>query len=794
MQPIDWAIVAGLVALLTGIGIYTKRYTQSVADFLGAGRIAGRYMLTLSEGIAGMGLISVVATWQWSYEAGLTAHWWGKMGAPLGLLMMLSGWVIYRYRETRALTLAQFFEARYSRGFRLYAATLCWVSGVINYGVFPAVAANFYIHFCGLPETIPLVNGWEIPTFNFIIGLTLGVAVLLCFAGGQIAIMVTDFTQAMFMNAVGLVILLYLVFNLIDFQSIQDTLLAHSQPGKSMLHPMQAGKHENFSWFYFFVGAINLFYNARAWQGSQAYNCAAKSAHEAKMAGILGKWREMANSLMWLVIPIMAFTVMHYGRVRENVEAGLKPSTVTIKEGENAGQTIEHPTAEMTEEHRQLVLSNAPTYEKIRQKAEAQLDSIVPDEDPLARERDPSGWAVRQQMTVPVVLSLLLPPGLVGAFVAVMLAAQVSTDDTYLHSWGSIFIQDVYMPFRSYFTDKPMSVKGHLWGLRLSILFVAVFAFFFSSLFNQPATILMFFAITGAVFLNGAGSCIIGGLYWKRGNTYGAYAAMTVGLVLAVVGFMATRPEFGFVQAQDGQTIARYFAVQWGGKVVANFVTYATVIDEFTRSALGIPWNAQFAFFVGMLCCSLSYVVVSLVMAAVTLRPPHNMDRLLHRGKYVIRNEDGSIPPPPPVGLRAIAPSKEFSRGDKVFYFATMFWSLGWFTVFLVGTIVGLTMDTKVTSWIMLFKVELTILFCLGVAMAFWFLIGGLRDMKNMFKTLATMKRNYDDDGRVIGHRMAGEEELVTASGETMAEADEDLSSTEPDDQDKDSPPTKPVE
>jgi len=44
---------------------------------------------------------------------------------PLGLLMTLTGWVVYRFREMRSLTLAQFFEMRYSRNFRVFAGMTC---------------------------------------------------------------------------------------------------------------------------------------------------------------------------------------------------------------------------------------------------------------------------------------------------------------------------------------------------------------------------------------------------------------------------------------------------------------------------------------------------------------------------------------------------------------------------------------------------------------------------------------------------------------------------------------------
>src|SRR5690606_31597241 len=101
---IDWAIVAGLLAVIVAGAVYTKQYTQSVADFLAANRCAGRYLLCVAGGMSGLGAISIIATFEMYYKAGFTATWWVLLMLPMQLLIALSGWVGYRYRETRAMT------------------------------------------------------------------------------------------------------------------------------------------------------------------------------------------------------------------------------------------------------------------------------------------------------------------------------------------------------------------------------------------------------------------------------------------------------------------------------------------------------------------------------------------------------------------------------------------------------------------------------------------------------------------------------------------------------------------
>ncbi len=60
-----------------------------------------------------------------------------------------------------------FFEGRYSRNFRMFAGLLAFLSGIFNFGIFPAVSARFFIYFCGLPKSVD-VFGLQISTFAVI--------------------------------------------------------------------------------------------------------------------------------------------------------------------------------------------------------------------------------------------------------------------------------------------------------------------------------------------------------------------------------------------------------------------------------------------------------------------------------------------------------------------------------------------------------------------------------------------------------------------------------------------------
>ncbi len=674
MHWLDWTIVGTLLLFMILIAIGTQALTRSVADFLAANRSCGRYLLTMSSGMANLGAISIAANFEQFYVAGFSAVWWGTLMAPVSLVLALSGFVIYRYRETRALTMAQFFEVRYSRRFRVFAGFLAFFSGIFNYGIFPAVTARFLIYFTGLPAEF-MLWGYEIPTVAPVMLVMLSLALTLTLSGGQIAVVITDFLQGQYVQ-----IVLLVIFFVVAMQIPWSDLIAGLQmapPDQSRINPFKQSATEGFNMWYFFMMAALSVYSFKSWLGSQGYNAAAKSPHEAKMAGILGEFRTQVLFLMTTLVPIYVFAMMHLSSFAVEAQA-----------------------------------------------VQQTLDTI-------------SNPQIQEQMRVPIGLSHLLPIGVMGLFAAVVVAAAVSTDDTYLHSWGSIFIQDVVMPLR----NKPLTPRAHMLLLRGAIFGVAAFAFTFSLLFPLNEYILMYFQITGAIYLGGAGSVVLGGLYWKRGSVEGAWTAMALGSILAVTG-IALR-----------NIIWPHFLPDW--KVNYPDIAWLQSLPE------AFPWHGVQMSVVVAAISGTSYVVVSLL----SRRPPVNMDKLLHRGIYAVetkghqpstRAEVPGVLNPKSEGRsfrekfwRRLGVNKDFTRGDKAIYLFKIGWVVFFFTVFLVGSMTAIFVDIPDSAWIKWWGIKVIITIVTGIVFSVWFLIGGFKDLFVMIKILRDVKRDVSDDGFV---------------------------------------------
>jgi SSS family solute:Na+ symporter len=133
---------------------------------------------------------------------------------------------------------------------------------------------------------------------------------------------------------------------------------------------------------------------------------------------------------------------------------------------------------------------------------------------------------------MPTLLARILPSGLRGIVVAGMLAATMSVNSSYLLGWSSVIAQDIVLPLRK----EPLSARSQVLLNRVTNTLVSLFVLFWGIWYTLPGPAYFYLAITGTIFLGGSLAAILGGLYWKRANTTGAYTAMIAG-ALGAVGF-----------------------------------------------------------------------------------------------------------------------------------------------------------------------------------------------------------------------------------------------------------------
>jgi solute:Na+ symporter, SSS family len=781
MSWIDWVIVCVPLLVVISIGLKSQKYIKSVADFLTAGRVAGRYVVCVAAGEAGMGLISLVAIYEAMYNSGFAYSFWQQIVLPIGMVMGLTGYCTYRFRETRAMTMGQFLEIRYSRKFRIIAACLQSMSGVLNYALFPAVGARFLIYFCDLPISITL-GGWVIPTFGLVMAIFLGIAVTVACIGGQITIMVTDCVQGLLSYPMYALIVGYIIWRFSWFNELAPTLLDRP-PGKSMLNPFDISGLRNFNLFYVAVGVFGSILGRMSWSGTQGYNAAAKNAHEQKMGGILGTWRLGFSYMMYVLLAVVAYTYLNNDSFKSGSK-GADACRVALARKAFDDIAPEKKFDGVRAEYRQYLatgkispalqkrLIKARAADKAKAAAAKPAETAIAaskkkiDREPmLAVGRDAIGsiskpqgqvfGTIFGQMRVPMAIKYILPTGLLGVFCALCIFLMISTDTTYLHSWGSIIVQDIILPLRG---EKPFTPEQQILLLRILIASVAAFAFFFSMYFGQVDFILMFFAITGAIWTGGAGVVIVGGLYWKRGTNIAAFCALIMGSGIATCGAISQKLWTGSIYpylVENGYLENVSTFLESASSPFEPFIVWRVTPDKF-------PINSMEILLGSMLFSITLYVVISLL----SRKKAFNMDRMLHRGKYQVEGEkiEHGIKNVKDFFRKVIGINDEYTRGDKIIAWSVFIWSFGLlFLFFFAGAAIWNFFDPWPTSWWAnyFFIRQFVLGGTVAVISTIWFTWGGTRDLLRMFRALDEKEVNVHDDGRVIGHVSAGDVELI---------------------------------
>jgi len=663
---LDLTIVALPLLLMVGLTLYLRRFMTGVSDFLAAGRGAGRYLIATSSGEVAAGVLGLVAAMEVFSRAGFSIQLWGGFTGVLYLFIVISGYFSYRLRETRVLTLHQFIEVRYSRKLRVFASMLTFFSGAFFYGVVPGVSARFFVNFLGLPAATPLF-GYAVPTFGLIMIAMLALALFFTVTSGQIGVLVTDsleFIISLVMYLVVVVVILGVCSTpLVTLPQMEAALLS-GPAGGSFIDPLDIGARSDFDYFYVLIGFLLMTYNFRGSTNSTS----AASAHEGRMAGILGTWRGVGTGAMTALLAVSAFTLL---------------------------------------KHTDFVAMQASVERTL---------ALLPSEQ------------LRTQMRMPAALGELLPTGARGCFLVIAILGTVAGLGAYCMQMGSTFIQDVVLPLRG---GQSLEPKRQVRWLRLSVIGFGMFTVCFS-LFYKPADYLqMLMLLIGSIYLGGAGVVFIGGLYWKRGTTQGAWAALVSGAVLALTGWGAQAfwpdlaPGLAGWLGEGG----------WGDAVRAQAGRW--------------PINGQIMSLITALTCIVVYVAVSLL----TCRLPHDMDKLFHRGPYAVKEDQASVAPAARVPRHWLARflhiDEHYTRGDRFLAYTVFLYALTWNLAFIGAMLWNVLIERWPAHWwwkyVLVQNIILPLVIC--VINTVWFSAGALRDLLALRRKLREVRA--DDDGQV---------------------------------------------
>ncbi len=177
----------------------------------------------------------------------------------------------------------------------------------------------------------------------------------------------------------------------------------------------------------------------------------------------------------------------------------------------------------------------------------------------------------------PELLLKYTPTAFAALVISGALAAAMSTGDSQLHAASSMVSTDIYKRY----IKKDADEKSMYNAARIGVLAMGVISVIFALLKPAALSDLLNLANSGVGVLV---PTVIGGMYWKRANKYGAVAATVIGEALMVYGtFIHKMAPFGFSIGFCAMVVATviYIVVCLATKPQKRVGTVVDSINEF---------------------------------------------------------------------------------------------------------------------------------------------------------------------------------------------------------------------
>jgi SSS family solute:Na+ symporter len=446
---IDWIIVLVYICIPVGIGILVRKYITQFSDFLVAGRSLRIFIAIATMTGTELGLVTVMYNAELGFKHGFSAFHVAVIESICILAIGLTGFIVYKLRKMRIMTIPEFYQRRFGRKTRIVGGTILALGGILNMGLFLQAGARFMMG----------VTGYSNPS-----GLQLFMTVMLIMVliytvlGGMVSVVINDFVQFVVLS-IGMLIGSFFIIHKMGWKTLFEAP-ANVNPA-AWFNPVAEGSGFG-SIYVIFMVVLSLSAGA-LWQSGTLRALSAKSPKVAKQ---LYAWSSISY-LARRVIP------MFWG-VSAFVFISQTPKLIAAFQG---------------------------------------ADGLNP------------------QFGMPIFIAKVIPTGFLGILAAGMFAAFMSTHDSYLLSWSSVITQDIVAPLKK----NALSDKSRLLITRICIVAIGIFLLIWGLWFEAPVSLWNYMAVTGTIYLAGAFTVVVAGLYWKRASSTGAMIALLAGL-LAILG------------------------------------------------------------------------------------------------------------------------------------------------------------------------------------------------------------------------------------------------------------------
>ncbi|MCA9719368.1 MAG: sodium:solute symporter family protein [Myxococcales bacterium] len=467
-SSVDAVIVIVYLLGSVALGLLANRVVSGIGGYLVAGRTLGTALAIATMTGSELGLITVMYQAQKGFTGGFAALHIGVIAGLVTLVVGLTGFIVAPLREAGVMTIPEYYERRFGRRTRILGGVLLALGGILNMGLFLRVGSQFVVGVTGLDPhgaTLPLI----------MLGL-LTLVLIYTVLGGMVSVVLTDYAQFVVLS-IGLVLMVVLSARALGADHL--VAVVAERRGLAGFDPRIADA--GFGPGYIAWMAVLGLVSAAIWPTAVTRALASKSVAVVKRQYALASLSFMIRFLIPCFMGVCAFVFL--------TEA---PGVVLYAQGPG-GPAPAEPGALATH------------------------FALTP------------GGPLRENLEAfPILLANLLPVGLLGVVTAAMLAAFMSTHDSYLLCWASVLTRDVVDPLLRA-RGRPLDERAQIKLTRVFIVLIGLWVLLWGVFYSPSQDVWDYIGITGAVYFTGAIAVLSAGLYWRRASSTGAVLALLAG-------------------------------------------------------------------------------------------------------------------------------------------------------------------------------------------------------------------------------------------------------------------------
>jgi len=516
LVPTDWLIIVVYLVGCIAAGVWMRRYIRGVEDFAVAGREMDLNLGIASLAATEMGLVTVMYTAELGFTNGPAGATIGVLMAAAMLLVGATGFVIRPLRDAGVITIPELFENRFGKRVRWLAGLVVVLGGVLNMGIFLRLGGEFLVHVANMNPNY----------LRWVMTALLGIVLLYTVLGGMLSVLVTDYIQFLVMG-LGLVIVSVLVLRDTGWSDFVSELSTAHEKGRKHVEAGDAEQAKEDQ-------RVKEVRQTEVWQAGDALRKQQQKQHE---GFLMQHQADLAQDYVLVAIP------REHDQEKKQVTAQTMANPFNPVSSTGLGWMyvvwqalfqIAVVTTWQTMITRVLSAKDSRTAKRVYRRTAFYF---------VGRFALPGLWGaaaflyfvhrgglpvgVDSLTAMPAYLGRLLPWGVIGLLIAAMLAAEMSTDSGYLLTWATVIYNDLIGPC----LRRPMSQQAKLLTVRLLVLVIGLFLLFYGLWYKIPGNAWDYLAVTGNIYLASIFTLLVGALYWRGANRWGAIAAIVLGAI-----------------------------------------------------------------------------------------------------------------------------------------------------------------------------------------------------------------------------------------------------------------------